>query len=261
MRTITKICSLLFCSSMAMGQESSPQKPKGGEPGWAPPKKLSFTPEQIKAECRKYRNRFIGYYGKVYKIEDCKRRELDSSQVKSLMKRRVDVREVESETVAMIPPGEPFEAAESNRSCTQLNGRYLLSVGGDMYFVEACKKRLFPDWETYVDHSKKRRSKKVYELSEQEFAKLQSGAEIPSVLDREFREQEVLEAESDVIPLQEACAGINGQYVSYYSKVYKIERCRKREVSDPSKLLRKRKVKLRELSSEQWISLPEGESI
>ena len=177
------------------------------------------------------------------------------------MKRNTPVAEVDGSTVAMIPTGQPIGEKVKVKSCSRLNGRYALSRAGDMYLIEGCQKRLFPDWETYLEHSKKRRSKSVYELSEDEFHSLKPGSDIASVLDEDFRSQDIVETEADVIPLREACSGVNGRYVSYYSKVYKIERCRKREVMNPTDLLRRRSSRLIELSSEQWISLPDGKSI
>lgn len=249
------------CWSDVAGQDELKKlSPKGGEPGWQPPHKKSFSTAERSKECAKYKRTYIGYYGKVYWVEGCKRYLLDRDQVKKIMKSGVRVHEVKPDTIVKIASGGHYKGVRKNRDCKKLNNRYVLSVGGDMYLVKGCKKYRFPDWDTYIEHSKKRKDSHVYEMSEKEFYSLKTGRVFPSILDKELNAQSAIEEEVDVIPLSEACAGIDGKYMSYYSKVYRIENCRKREIKDPSKYLNKlRRVK--ELSSEQWISLPNGEAL
>ena len=59
----------------------------------------------------------------------------------------------------------------------------------------------------------------------------------------------------DVIPIDEACQGLEGKYVSYYSKVYRMKNCHRHPV--PDNIIRRGKLNIsRELTSEQWLSLP-----
>ena len=84
---------------------------------------------------------------------------------------------------------------------------------------------------------------------------------MPSIIMKEYIELNAKARDVDIIPIDEACKGLKDQYVAYYSKIYKIENCHKRlaEASVISKkLLSSKRDKIVELSSEQWISLPDG---
>ena len=65
--------------------------------------------------------------------------------------------------------------------------------------------------------------------------------------------------------MDEACHGVDGRVVSYYSRLYRIERCRKREITDTEEFLRRlgniERKEILELRSEQWLSLPDGAPI
>ena len=237
---------------------------KGGEPGWQPPASKSYTAEEIRKECAKYNNQFIGFYSKVFKVENCKRREVSDEYLDSKSGRRAQVKAVENDTLIKIPPGEPLDVKSMRQSCKSLENRYFISPSDEMFVMESCQLRAFADYETFEDHARKRRRSKsnVLELTGEDLTFYQQGAPIETILDAVFSQETVVETEVDVIPLSEACRGLNGTFVSYYSKVYKIENCRKRELENPTnhrQMLSRAKIK--ELSSEQWISLPSGKAI
>ena len=52
---------------------------------------------------------------------------------------------------------------------------------------------------------------------------------MPSVFSSE---KLALDEKNDIIPLDEACRGINGRLVSFI-RAHRIENCRKREILDP----------------------------
>lgn len=229
-----------------------------------------FTRAEVRRICNKYQNQLIAFYGEVYKVEDCERRPIMSNKtVYELQRSGKKILDVDGDTVAALPEGEPLDLAmtiESARSCRQLDGKYVSFSSVDVYFVEKCKKRIFPDWETYIKHREKRGDKKgeVLSLSWVEFAALDSGAPIDSVFDDIFSKLLSGEAGVDIIPVDEACEGINGKVVSYYSRLYRVERCRKREIVEPELFLKKAgpaKMKIKELNSQQWLSLPDGQPI
>ena len=258
------ILSLLVLSDMGRAQESGSQKTseeakKGGEPGWTAPKKRVFPESEIAKTCRTYEGKFVSYYSRVYKVEGCKRRELVGIKLEEIGRKKVRIVPVENDVIAQLSSGKDLESKKVSRDCRKLNGRYFISPGDSMYVMEACKLREFADFETYENHAKKNRRKRpILELSSDEFAVYQKGDVIPSILDEDYSRDRVVETEVDVIPLSEACRGLNGNYVAYFSRVYKIENCRKREVLDHSKLSKRRFLELR---SEQWISIPDGKSL
>lgn len=109
-------------------------------------------------QCKKYEGRYISYYEHIYKVEKSKRREFVVEEGIEMKTKGLQIFSVESETMAMIPAGESLNklARKKTYSCTQLNNQYLISRGDEIYFVEKCKKRLFPDLDTYSEHSQKR---------------------------------------------------------------------------------------------------------
>ncbi len=227
------------------------------------PKKVEFSAADIQKECKKYEGKFIGYYDRIYKIEKCKRREIVSSDDdQNPILTGKTVLNVDSPTVAKIPAGESIgnEKPSNKVNCLKFEGRYVLSRGDEVYFIEKCKKNLLPDWDTYVEHSQKRgkRGLEIFELTEAEFRGIAPGKEIKSVLDEEYKKLLDAEKDVDVIPLAEACKGMNGKFVTYYSRIYHIEACRKQPVDPELFLQRNPSYKLSEMTSEQWISIPTG---
>ena len=232
------------------------------------------TPAQKKAVCKKYKNKYIVYYGKVYHVESCKRYELNSEQVYNLTKtNKLRLREVGAEVVASLPAGGKYkdEPKDTETLCKRHEGQYITFSFVDVYWVESCKKRPFPDWSSYESHRGKLKNARMplKSLELDEFLALENGEPMPSVIDEEFRE--LLRPDNvDIIPLDEACQGVVGTYVTYLGQIYFIEAmkqkgsvgrlCQKRRV-DAEEYTRKKansKFHLRELSSSQAISIPEG---
>jgi hypothetical protein len=230
-----------------------------------------FTRGEIQAICKKYEGHLIAYYGDVYKVEKCLRRPIiNNKTVYGMQRSGQKVLDVSGDVVAALEEGDALDFAETKaqaRTCKQLEGKYVTFSNVDVYFVERCTRRMFPDWETYIRHREKRGDKKgeILSLSWIEFDQLKSGDDIPSVVDDMFKRLLTGEAGVEVIPIDEACQGVDGKVVSYYQRLYKIERCRKREILDPELYLKRlglgKSVKITELNSEQWLSLPDGKPI
>ena len=233
------------------------------------------TEAEKKATCKKYEKAYIGYYGTVYHVKGCKRYELSSEQVYKLTKAgKLKLKEVGANVVASLPGGGDFQEAgkSSGDLCKRLEGQYITFSFVDVYWVDSCKKRPFPDWSSYESHRGKLKNVRVplKSLELEDFLALENGEPMPSVIDEEFRE--LLRPDNvDIIPLDEACLGVVGTYVTYLGQIYFIEAmkqkeagarlCQKRRV-DAEEYTRKRansKFHLKELSSSQAISIPEGD--
>ena len=255
-------------SSATETAEKKNTQVKGGEPGWHPPLSKQFTSEQRRKECRKYNGKLIGYYENVYQVENCQRREiLDEDLINRLTRSGKKVHPVENDTIVMLEEGPPVVGkTASSVNCKKLEGRYVIAGASEIHLVESCKRRPFPDWETFNSHRQDRSASQraIIELSEEQFAELPMAEDpLESVLDKTYLRTMQIEAEADVIPIDEACRGLNGKLVSYYSKVYRIENCRKRELLNPedSEAIKQTEQALPELSSEQWLSLPDGKPL
>jgi len=229
-----------------------------------------FTKQEIQRFCNQYKDRLIAYYGEVYKVEACTRRVIQNSKTLSRMiAKGVKVQDVDGYVIAAIPEGEPLDndlIRQSIRSCKVLNGQYVSYSSVDVYFVEGCKRRLLPDWTTYINHRDVRGDERgeIMALSWEEFVALEEGTNVPSVVDDMFAQ--LLQGDSgvDIIPVDEACEGINGKVVTYYDKMYRVEKCSKREILNPGEVLQgfvEKTTKFHELTSQQWLSLPNGAPI
>ncbi len=234
-----------------------------------PAKPRVVTAAERKKACGKHEGKYISYYSEIFRVENCKRRAVqDPETLSRLMRGSVNVTEVESDIIAAIPAGQPVadQGAKSRRSCKQLEGRFITFSYVDVYLVQKCKKRIFPDWETFIAFQKKRGitsgiGSEVIPLTEAEFDLLQIGPEMPSSVDLEFIRQYDRSKVVDVIPIDEACRGVEGKIVSFYSKLYKIEKCRKREMDPEVATLKNPELKPKELRPEQWNSLPDGKPL
>ncbi len=229
-----------------------------------------ITSEMKKKQCDLFEGKIISFYDNVFKVEHCKRRPiLLSRTVSDYLQKGIKVHNVESITLAALPEGQPVDvipADDPGRNCKQLDGKYVTYSYVDVYFIESCKRRLFKDWDSYLRHRKKKNDElgEILALTWQEFNNLHQGQDMPSFIDEEFRKLLQKAADADVIPIDEACRGVEGHYASYYSKIYKIEKCRKREIDDRTLFARKTADKsfvIVELTSEQWLSLPDGKPI
>ncbi len=251
--------------------------------------------------CRMYNKMHISYYDDIYYVEACKRRRVDAADAQyKLTSRRTKIQIVDSDVIAVIPEGDAMSHVKKKnlRSCKALNGKYVTFSDVDVYYVEKCKLKIFPDWDSYIKHrnqggltgeilgleweefssfleyDKEGRlieydvKGKVREydaqglFKDQDDEKFKPFRRMNSVVGEEYAKAKEVGPEVDIIPVDEACRGLNGRWVSFYSRMYKVEACRKREL-DPELFWKKNKgkgaqLKVLELTDEQWISLPEG---
>ncbi len=229
-----------------------------------------YSAQEKRQICQRYEGKIIAFYGELYKVEKCKKRPItDSKTVYDLQRKGSIVIEADTDGIAALSDGESLDeamTADDARGCKELNGRYVTYSSVDVYWVEACKKRLFPDWTTYIKHREARGDKKgeILALSQIEFDRIEEGKAIPSVVDDMFAKLLKGEAQVEVIPVNEACRGLEGKVTSFYSKIYRVEKCRKREFTTPDISLRRlgyNQNTIIEMKSEQWLSLPEGQPI
>lgn len=234
------------------------------------PQWRTISKEIQKKQCEKFEGKVISFYDHIFKVEKCLRRPiLQSRTVSDFMQAGVKIHNVESITLAALAEGTPLDDSsptKEGRTCKQLEKQYVTYSYVDVYFIEHCKKRLFKDWDSYLKHRKHRNDElgEILTLSWNEFNSFPDGVDMPSFIDEEFRKLLSKAKDVDVIPIDEACHGVEGKYTSYYSKVYKIEKCRKREIDNRSLFTLKKADKaltVTELTSEQWISLPDGKPI
>jgi hypothetical protein len=232
------------------------------EPEAPPPKE--FTKSEIQKVCSKYQGKLISVYGEIYKLQNCTRHLVqDQDELFKFGRQGTKTVEVEATDVAAIPVGEHWEALSSkNRSCSFFNKKYITFSYTDIYYVENCVRKLIPDYETFVIHRKEHAGKQseVLALTAREFYAIRQGRDITSVVDKEFHKLLEGYAGVDIIPIDEACKGVEGKIVTFYSRMYKIEKCHKREIDAESFTMHRKlnDTKLIELHADQWVSMPDG---
>jgi hypothetical protein len=235
-----------------------------------PVRRKVFSPAERKAICDKYQGRLVAFYNDVYKVESCKRRMIvNSKTVYNMMREGQEVIDIDSDVMVALPEGSPIDLAvnaQGARGCKELEGMYVSYSATDVYFVEKCNKRIFPDWATYVDHRQKRGDGRgeILSLNWLEFSQLPAGRAIPSIIDDMFAKLLRGDGSTDIIPVDEACAGLEGKVVAFYSRLYRVEKCRKREFTDPEAFMLKtgvERAKIPDLTAQIWLSLPDGPPI
>lgn len=214
--------------------------------------------------CAQYEGRVISYYSEVFKVENCKRRPVLTQQaIDDVSKSAKPIADVPAEVIRTIPLGDEYQSKKKDHySCRDLEGKYVTVAFTDIFLIQGCKRRQFPEWSTYLDHLSKRKLKmgKIQNLELHQLDKFPVGEPIPSVVDGETTKMLQGNEDIDIISIDEACRGLNGRLVTYYSKVYKIEKCRKRlfDSEKASAIFKKGGKNVPELTSEQWLSLPDG---
>jgi hypothetical protein len=230
----------------------------------APPPPKEFSKAEAQKACAKYQGKLLSVYGEIYKIQNCVRHRINEQEdIFKFSRQGVPVVEVNSTDVAAIPVGDSWENTNSkDRPCATFNKKYITYSYTDIYYVENCVRKLIPDYETLLAHRKERgqQNGEVLALSAKEFWSMKQGRDITSIIDKEFHKLLEGSAGVDIIPIDEACKGVEGKIVTFYSRMYKIEKCRKREIDAESFTMHSKagNSKLTELRPEQWISMPDG---
>jgi len=232
------------------------------EPEAAAPKE--FSKSEIQKVCSKYQGKLISVYGEIYKLQNCTRHLVqDQDDLFKFGRQGVKTVEVEATDVAALPIGEHWETLNNkDRTCSFFNKKYITFSYTDIYYVENCVRKLIPDYETFVIHRKEHSGKQseVLALSAREFYAIRQGRDITSVVDKEFHKLLEGSVGVDIIPIDEACKGVEGKIVTFYSRMYKIEKCHKREIDAESFTMHRKlnDTKLIELRADQWVSMPDG---
>ncbi len=220
--------------------------------------------------CKKYRGKYVGHYSEIYLVKNCERRLLEGPDSHfKLTQRGTKIHTVDPKVMAAIPLGKAMESIQNRnfKGCKHYERKYVTYRDVDVYYVKKCRKLLLPTWESYLIHrTKYGKGVKtlIHNLSWEEFIGLEEGDIIDSKITAKIEARKlesVVEPFVDVVPISKACRGLSGKFVSYYSRVYKISNCKKREIDSALFSQKFKKVVPKELTSDQWISLPNGKDL
>jgi hypothetical protein len=251
-----------FVAAMLTARPAFAEKPKVAVDKFAT-KKAAPKVSRAKA-CAEFEGKYIAYYSEIFKVEKCKRRPLQDEIHEFDAVRDGKLVDVEADIVVALPLGEPIGGASAKkRSCKELEGRYVTSKFIDVYYVEKCKKRMFPEWDAYIIHSQKRplEIRAILELTAEEFSGLKDAALMAN--DQLYDDEIVVETEGlKKLPLAPLCRKFEGKTVAFYGSAYKVEKCKKRAILDQNLMMEATKGGiLIELKADEWLSIPKGEPI
>ena len=210
-----------------------------------------------KTLCQKYEGTHISYYNQIFLVRDCKRHLISNQkQVYSLTKQGAEITRVEAAVIRALPAAGKKKVSAQQISkeelCREVNNRYITYSRG-IYYVDDCRKRPFPNWDSYREHLRNREDNaatEVVALNLQKFRTIPLGKNMPDVNALLLTKRPTVAVDVDKI-----CKDLEGKHVSYYSKIYYIENCQKRLV--PYQTLKEEPIEVvRELTSEQWLALP-----
>lgn len=208
-----------------------------------------------KSLCQKYEGMHISYYNQIFLVRDCKRHLISNhKQVYSLTKQGAEIIRVDGAVIRALPNASKKKVLAQQISkeelCREVNNRYITYSRG-IYYVDECRKRPFPNWDSYREHLRNRTEKtEVVALNLQKFRTIPLGKDMPDV-----NESLSTKRPAVAVDVGKVCKELEGKHVSYYSKIYRIENCQKQLI--PYQTLKEEPLEVvSELTSEQWLALP-----
>lgn len=271
----TWMYALLLWSSLSLSlsaKEAQEDKANEGEkqPWFVDKPYEPISNEKKKAICREYRRSYISYYSRVFQTDqNCIARELDAQEVSKVMSQGQRIKEVDSQVLEahrVTEPSTPQASSKPSSICKEYEGKYIrLELDVEHYLVENCKKRKFPDRDTFESHRGGIVSKKpIHSVSYQIFSALANGVSFPSVIDKEYQRY-VGDSPIEVLSVDEACLGLIGKLAAYAGKLFSLHQipgkprghCYKKVIQDAEYTRSKLgHVKVETMNRSQWVSIP-----
>ncbi len=255
----------------------------------------------ISEMCEQYEGKIISFAGSTSLVEKCRQRVIEDSQVLNdlAIEKKVPVVDVTAKVVRTIPFGAPFEEKDVRKGsydkakvCKKMDGRYVTTDGDSFYFVEKCARRLFLSFEDFVSHNADNRP--VLASTPEEIKALAAGPDMrvkknedsnilykvdgdiywsrlfpEGKVDRTGEDslkkyQRMDEERSGLSKRAALCSRYEGKLVSFYSRLFLIEKCLRRPLLNVS--LDTQTALLdgfgpQDISAEQYRAIPEGEGL
>jgi len=186
--------------------------------------------------CKDYEGKLISYYAENFLVKNCQRIPLSHKEFVAYQQEGRVVKKVEATAIAHLPLKDSSVSLKTQKrarkkalKCSSLNGKYVAYNNEDVYLMESCRLRRFPDWLSYTQHRRLRghAETQLVFVEEDIFVGYKTGTPMASL----FKDQ-VASVGRKALSRNQACRGLEGSFVLYYSQMYKVERCQKRQV-DP----------------------------
>lgn len=256
--------------------------------------------------CDAFEGRVVAYYDQTGLVRNCRFRLITDPLMLNLLKNQnaKEVTEIPASVYRLLPHGEPIQESEvegfektlgikiQGSICSALEKQIVTATGVSFYYVENCKKRLFPNYASLQEQSDVQQTIKT--ITPAQLSKLGDGPEMPNkagglsdiwikidgdvTWQRSFRSADQGTTLQDTPELfrraaQEAqkpvnkgalCREINGRLVSFYGHVYFVENCSLREIEEQSLELQiaiEQGKGIRDLTANEKRTLKEGRAI
>lgn len=221
--------------------------------------------------CRLYEGKLLAYYNDTFRVKNCRRLPVSYEELSHALKAGEAVEKVSAEVIYAIPVGAKKVSRLELPSCQELQKTYITPDHDTVYFVENCRKRLFDHWDTYTlhRHSQGVQKTRLIFLETEIVAAIKDGKPMPS---QELSSADAAQGQfPQVLDRKEVCRRFEGKFISYFSLIYKVQKCLKRSVDagDFSRLSKQAQAsgvvgvqlpEVIEVSGDQWMSLPSGDA-
>lgn len=226
--------------------------------------------------CKQFEGRLIAFYDQTALIQKCKARLIEDPLLLNVVRKQNQgrIQDVPASVYRLFVQGEPIRESDLNGIekalgltdikdiCATLNNQYVTATGTNFYYVENCKKRLFPVYAGLEEHN--RSKKTILTVTPSQLARLPSGKDMTERgedvsdvwikidgdaswqrasridesntgnVDSPEKLREIAKQQQRPVNVPLFCKQNAGRIVSFYADLYFVEDCRLRLIKDQS---------------------------
>lgn len=248
--------------------------------------------------CRELEGKVVSYYDQVSLVKNCQQHLFENQDHLNsfLAQKGGKFIEVPARIYRMIPFGSVYEPSASSTKqkrtaafCQNHEGKYYTTTGHAFYIIDDCKKRLFKDYPTMQEHNTG--NKPVSSVAPEILENFPAGKSInvksdwdkiaygmdgeirwsragrtggKPIQDTEEHLEQIGEDAKRVPKQSTVCQKYDKRIISFYSKIYYVDKCKRRPVADFSLELQQfleQSKGVRNIASDEYKVLPEGKSL
>jgi hypothetical protein len=248
----------------AAAQEASSKEEHNQQPWYVDTTRPLLTAEEKKKICRQYEGHHISYYKDVYRVKGCKRILLSDAASYELTRQQIKIDRIDDSKVIEALPTETEPPKLSIDSLCKLYRNHYITNSVGYYHLDAnCVKHEFPNWDTFDVHRKSHTSIGSLQVLDSDIVSFfKEGSPIASMADK----LSTLKKDIPILrlPLETACKGLIGRYMSYRNKMYYIQArkkgngCEKVEKEGDVITRKQPGIRIEELSHSEAYSIPDA---
>ena len=196
-------------------------------PKYINPPVKDLSQKAKKSVCEKHKDSYVGYSGFVFYVtKSCKLNDVTHNAGK-LTRQKVIIKEVSADILKALKLLKDDSLTLSKGATASLLKRvdgHCVGSMNHLFLVEKNKKRKFPDWESFVDFSNKKKCKLIA-LTSKEIESIPRGEDMKSILDEAFKKNHLETDTVELISLKSACSRLQkAKYYSHHEQVFVLEK-------------------------------------